>query len=150
MEDVNRWPLRLLASESCKSSNILISSANAILSGNDPVLLEEELVADFKTNVVGNVNLINLFMPLILKGQQKKVLFITSGHGSVELVNEVGIDIAGPYAIGKAAGNIAIAKLNAEYAKDGVLLMSISPGVVSTGNIDFSQGGCDPVQFILF
>lgn len=113
--------------------------ADFLYRGQDHALLEHELLDDFKTNVIGNINLFNLFMPLILKGKQKKILYISSGHGDLDLINQVHIAISGPYAIGKAAANVAVAKLNAEYAKDGVMLMSISPGVVDTGIIDPSK-----------
>lgn len=107
--------------------------------GKDPVALEEELMAGCKTNVVGNVHLFNLFTPLILKGKQKKVIFISSGHGDIELISKYDVEITGPYAVGKAATNAVVAKFSAEYAKDGVLFMSISPGVVDTGHFDPSK-----------
>lgn len=90
----------------------------------------------FKTNVVGNVHLFNLFMPLILKGQQKKVIFISSGHADLDFISKCEVEVSGPYAVGKAATNTVVAKFGAEYGNDGVLFMSISPGVVDTGHFD--------------
>ncbi|KAK5089760.1 hypothetical protein LTR70_006602 [Exophiala xenobiotica] len=104
--------------------------------GKNPAALEEELMAGCKTNVVGNVHLFNLFLPLILKGQQKKVITISSGHADLDLISKYEIEVTGPYAVGKAATNAVVAKFGAEYAKDGVLFMSISPGVVDTGHFD--------------
>lgn len=98
--------------------------------------MEEEFMAGCKTNVVGNVNLFNLFLPLILKGKQKKVAFISSGMADIELIRNLEIEMSAPYAVGKAAANAVVAKFSAEYAKDGVLFMSISPGVVDTGHFD--------------
>lgn len=93
-------------------------------------------MAGCKTNVVGNVHLFNLFVPLILKGQQKKVIAISSGHADLDLISKYEIEVSGPYAVGKAATNAVVAKFGAEYAKDGVLFMSISPGVVDTGHFN--------------
>ena len=53
---------------------------------------------------------------------------------STDLVNEVEIDMAGPYVISKAAVNMAVAHYNALYKKEGILFMAISPGYVDTGN----------------
>lgn len=54
----------------------------------------------------------------------------------LDLISKYEIEISGPYAAGKAAMNAVVAKFHAEYAKDGVLFMSISPGVVDTGHFD--------------
>lgn len=47
--------------------------------------------------------------------------------------------MTGPYTVDKAAMNVIVAKYAAEYGKDGVLFMSISPGVVDTGHLDPSK-----------
>lgn len=104
--------------------------------GKNPDSLEKEILAGCKSNVVGTVHLFNLFVPLILKGRQKKVVFISSGHCDLDLIRKFDIAVTGPYAVDKAAVNTVVAKFSAEYAKDGVLFMSISPGVVDTGNFD--------------
>ncbi|OAG16231.1 NAD(P)-binding protein [Alternaria alternata] len=100
--------------------------------GKDPAKMEASLNQLFSVNVVGNIHLFNLFMPLVLKGNVKKVVTISSGMGDTELVRKYNISEDGPYAISKAAVNMAVAKFSAEYAKDGVLFLSISPGVVGT------------------
>jgi NAD(P)-dependent dehydrogenase (short-subunit alcohol dehydrogenase family) len=94
--------------------------------------MEASLHQLFSVNVVGNIHLFNLFMPLVLKGNVKKVVTISSGMGDTELVRKYNVSEDGPYAISKAAVNMAVAKFSAEYAKDGVLFLSISPGVVGT------------------
>lgn len=72
-------------------------------------------------------------MPLILKGNVKKVVSITSGHADLDIATKWQVHEAGPYAISKAAINMAIGKFHAEFAKDGVLFFSVSPGVVDVG-----------------
>jgi NAD(P)-dependent dehydrogenase (short-subunit alcohol dehydrogenase family) len=101
--------------------------------GQDPDHLTRDLNESFNTNVVGNIHLYNLFMPLILKGSVKKVVAITSGLADIELSVKYGIHEAAPYSISKVAMNMATAKFQAEYEKDGVLFIGISPGVVDTG-----------------
>lgn len=68
----------------------------------------------------------------------KKVVFISSGNADLDLISKYEIEVTGPYSLEKAATNVAVAKFHAEYAKDGVLFMSISPGVVDTGHFDAS------------
>ncbi|CAI7616453.1 unnamed protein product [Penicillium discolor] len=102
--------------------------------GQQPEALEENLIKCFKINTVSNIHLFNLFMPLILKGEVKKVIAISSGHASLDAISNLGIEVAPLYTISKAALNAAVAKFSAQYAKDGVLFMSICPGMVDTGH----------------
>lgn len=53
----------------------------------------------------------------------------------LELVSQFSVTAGAPYAMSKAAMNLAVAKFSAEYSKDGVLFMSISPGLVDTGRV---------------
>lgn len=100
------------------------------------------------TNVIGNMHLINLFLPLILKGKAKKVLAITTGMADTDFINQFDIQVGPLYATSKAALNVIIAKFNAQYKKDGVLFLGVSPGVVDTGNFDPSA--CTSPFFLLF
>ena len=94
----------------------------------------EDLASSFKTNVIGVIQTINAFVPLLRKGTAKKVLTLSTGLASTDFVNEVEFDTSGPYAISKAAVNMAVALYNGLYKKEGILFMAISPGVVDTGN----------------
>ena len=87
----------------------------------------------FQTNVVGNIHLFNLFLPLVMKGKVKKVITISSGHADLDLINDLEIETSALYSASKAAMNVIVAKFNAQYKKDGVLFVSISPGVVEVG-----------------
>lgn len=84
----------------------------------------------FRINVLGNVHLINLFMPLILKGQVRKVISISSGTADLEPMRQFDMELSSGYVISKAAMNAAVGKFSAQYRKDGVLFMSICPGIV--------------------
>lgn len=96
--------------------------------------LDEELLETLKTNVIAQIHLINFFLPLILKGNAKKVIVLGTGHADDELINKYEVEIAAPYSISKAALNTTIAKYNAELGKkEGVLFLSVSPGYVETG-----------------
>ncbi|KAL8911467.1 MAG: hypothetical protein Q9171_003365 [Xanthocarpia ochracea] len=101
---------------------------------DDPDTLVKDLTTSFATNVVGVIQTINVFVPLLRKGTEKKVLTISTGMADADIINEAEIDVAAPYSISKAAVNVAVAKYNALYKKEGILFMAISPGVVDTGN----------------
>lgn len=72
-------------------------------------------------------------MPFVLNSRVKKVAAISTGMADLDFVNDYSIQMAAPYAISKAALNLAVAKFNARYKRDGVLFLSISPGFVATG-----------------
>lgn len=101
--------------------------------GNDPKRLEEDLLTCFRINVVGNVHLFNLYMPLVLKGDVKKVITLGSGFADNDLTTNYAIDVAGPYTVSKAAMNTVVAKFSAQYGEKGVLFLSIAPGAVEVG-----------------
>ena len=92
----------------------------------------------FQTNVVGNIHLFNLFLPLVMAGKVKKVIAISSGHADLDLINDLEIETSALYSASKAAMNVIVAKFNAQYKKDGVLFVSISPGAVEVGH--FADG----------
>ena len=98
---------------------------------DDYETLEYGLTESFRVNVVGVINTINVFLPLIKKGTAKKVVLISSGAADPALVNS-GIATDAPYSISKAAANLAIFKYNAKYQKEGFLFFALSPGVVKT------------------
>lgn len=101
-----------------------------------PEKLEEDLLASFRVNVIGQINLFNLFLPLILKGKAKKVITLTTGLADTNLTTNYNLELAAPYSISKAGTNMAVAKYHATYGPRGVLFMSISPGFVESGHQD--------------
>lgn len=52
--------------------------------------------------------------------------------GDIDMVKELEMDIAGPYAISKSGVNMVVAKYNALYRKEGILFIAICPGSVDT------------------
>ncbi|KAG7101553.1 Short chain dehydrogenase virK like protein [Verticillium longisporum] len=74
--------------------------------GQSPKELEDDLIYSFKVNAVGPVHLFNLYLPLILKGDAKKAIAITSGMADLDLINDYRIDVAViAVAIEKPIGN---------------------------------------------
>lgn len=98
--------------------------------------LEDDLKMLFDVNVVANIHLFNLFIPLILKGKEKKVITISTGLADLEFTNNFEHEFTPLYSISKAAMNMAVAKFNAQYKKEGVLFMSVCPGMVDVGQFN--------------
>ncbi|KAH8887294.1 NAD(P)-binding protein [Thozetella sp. PMI_491] len=98
----------------------------------DPEKWAQELDQHFRITVMGNIQLLCAFLPLIQKGQAKKVIALSSGLADPDLISKFDIDGDVAYSISKASLNMAIAKFSAQYRKDGVLFMSIAPGLVAT------------------
>ncbi|KAH9845063.1 NAD(P)-binding protein [Teratosphaeria destructans] len=125
----------------CGSLDVLINNA-ALLSersqwtsllDHETDELEEELMSSFKANVVGTAHTINAFLPLIRKGQVKKVITLSTGVADLDLTNQYALANVAPYSISKAATNMLVAKYNAALGKsEGILFLSISPGMVDT------------------
>jgi len=105
-----------------------------------PADLEDAHMSTYKTNVLGVAHTTNAFLPLIRKGQLKKVITISSGMADDELINQFSIPHQASYSMSKSAVNTLVAKYNAAYGKkEGILFLAISPGLVDTGFVDTSQ-----------
>ncbi|KAK2610270.1 hypothetical protein N8I77_003718 [Diaporthe amygdali] len=139
--------LRLAAKEVARLTggglDVLIANASYSIVGFDAIStqatqdqnFDRDMLESFRINVIGNTHLIANFLPLIERGTLKKVVVLSSGMGDVPLVVESEMKWQSPYAISKAALNMAVAKFHAQYAVKGILVMSISPGVVDTDSV---------------
>ena len=96
---------------------------------------DEQFYKLMQVNVLANIHLYNIFMPQILKSRVKKVVVLSSGHADLDVVAEYDIDVAPLYTASKAAMNMITGKFSAQYKKDGVLFLSICPGMVDVGRI---------------
>lgn len=99
---------------------------------NKPELFLTELDKSNTTNVAGPLFAINAFLPLLRKGKEKRVTYISSGVASLTETLETCLTNSVPYSVSKAAGNIIIAKFAAELQDEGFIFLSIAPGAVAT------------------
>ncbi|KFA70818.1 hypothetical protein S40288_09711 [Stachybotrys chartarum IBT 40288] len=93
---------------------------------------ENDLAEAMHINVTVNVHLFALYLPLIRKGQAKKIIYISTGMADIEMISNFQIAVHPIYSMTKAAGNAAVAKFDAQYRNEGILFMSVSPGLVNT------------------
>ncbi|KAJ5408966.1 Short-chain dehydrogenase/reductase SDR [Penicillium cosmopolitanum] len=94
--------------------------------------MEKDLLESLEINLLAVIKSIHAFVPLIRNGKGKKVITISTGMSDLDLINSTEVAFASPYAISKGAVNVAIAKYNALYNKEGILFLAISPGYVTT------------------
>ncbi|KAI1127401.1 hypothetical protein F5Y10DRAFT_242971 [Nemania abortiva] len=102
----------------------------------DPKVFNEAFAYTMSTNVIGAVYLFTSLMPLVLKGKAKKIIAISSASADIELQRKYDLELSPIYSASKAALNAIVAKFSAQYARDGVLIMSICPGMVDTQPLD--------------
>jgi NAD(P)-dependent dehydrogenase (short-subunit alcohol dehydrogenase family) len=111
-------------------------NSNLFRRGQNIKALEDDLNELFQINVLGNVPLFNIFLPLIKNGQTKKVVTISSGMSDEKLAVEFELFEAAPYSISKSAMNMVTAKFQGEFKKEGIIFMGVCPGNVTTGHYD--------------
>lgn len=100
--------------------------------GEDPERLEEDILMQMRVNVVGVIHLFNAFTPLILNGKVKKVIALGTGYADPPTALKLNIATPGPYTISKTALNAVVANYHAQYGHQGVLFISIAPGIIAT------------------
>lgn len=98
----------------------------------DPALLEEEMLDLFRINVIGNAHLFNFFIPLVRNGRAKKVIAISSGFADEVVTKNFKLTLAYPYTVSKGALNTLMTKFQAQYIDEGILFLSVCPGIVNT------------------
>jgi NAD(P)-dependent dehydrogenase (short-subunit alcohol dehydrogenase family) len=84
-------------------------------------------------NVIGPTKMAEAFLPSIARSEQKKIINITSGQGSIGKT----WGCCTIYRSSKAALNMMMRNISIELKKQGITVGLISPGFVRTG---FTQG----------
>lgn len=94
--------------------------------------LREDMVHSLDVNVVGVIYSINAFLPLVRKGIVKKIIVISTGMADTNMVVQEDIPGSIIYASMKAATNMVVAKYAVELRGEGITILALSPGLVST------------------
>lgn len=110
-----------------------------------PELFLEELRKSDEANVAGPLFAINAFLPLLRKGTEKRVTYVSSGVADVPETIATRISNSVPYSTSKAGGNIVIAKFAAELQDEGFTFLSIAPGAVATDTLMNASENCELV-----
>lgn len=107
----------------------------------------ELLNASMHANVAGVIFTVNAFIDLVKNSNVKKVIVISSGMADEEIILKAEIAASVPYSISKAGANVVTSKYAAQYKKDGVIFLSLSPGFVQTQADPNEPGECGRLRF---
>ncbi|KAL5088890.1 Short chain dehydrogenase/reductase [Trichoderma simmonsii] len=99
--------------------------------GNEAAF-KREIDESLSVNLFQAVYTINALLPLVEKGQQKKIIYISSGIGDIPTTRATEMPNLLGYSVSKAAGNILIAKYAVELKAKGIKTLAMSPGWVET------------------
>lgn len=97
---------------------------------------EEMFVEVMKTNVYGPLKLSEAFVDNIAVSQQKKIIGMTSGLGSLTLMGRMSRFYY--YQMSKAAMNMGMRALRNDLRSRGIIVAILAPGVVDTDLLDAS------------
>ncbi|KAH8703869.1 hypothetical protein BGW36DRAFT_288702 [Talaromyces proteolyticus] len=98
----------------------------------DAELLHKAFKDTLDTSVFGAIMVTNAFLPLVRRGNEKKIVHISSGMAEIDLIKKTGISYGVAYSAGKAALNVIVAKYAAELAPESIKVLALSPGWVDT------------------
>lgn len=99
---------------------------------SQPHLPNKDMHASLDVNVIGVVNSINTFLPLILRGQAKKIVVISTGGADPDMAVAMHIPFQFTMCVMKAALNMVVTKFAAELKSRDVKVLALSPGIVAT------------------
>jgi NAD(P)-dependent dehydrogenase (short-subunit alcohol dehydrogenase family) len=89
----------------------------------DLPLFEDEL----KLEIINNTILIRSFLPLIRSGRAKKLIFVSSSLGSIQLAESMpGLNDS--YCVSRAALNMLIRKWGGALKHEGITTALVHPG----------------------
>ncbi|KAF2098434.1 NAD(P)-binding protein [Rhizodiscina lignyota] len=101
---------------------------------------EEQLRTEFNqamsTNALGPLFATNAFLPLVRAGKAKKIVVISSGMADMDGMAMAGIAASVAYSASKAAVNLVVAKTALDLKPDGIAILALSPGLVTTSGSD--------------
>ncbi|KAF3923877.1 hypothetical protein ABW21_db0208745 [Orbilia brochopaga] len=95
---------------------------------------EKSFQTSLTDNVLSVVYTTTPFIDLVKKGDQKKILVLSTGIADVDAILQWDMTSNIPYAASKAAMNVLVAKYAIQLKEDGITMVSISPGLVQTSH----------------
>jgi NAD(P)-dependent dehydrogenase (short-subunit alcohol dehydrogenase family) len=112
--------------------DVLVNNAAVFPEEGDESIFEmklEHFREAFETNVLGVILVTRAFVPLLEKGNQPRIVNISSGAGSVAAKEDYGYYA---YSASKAALNMVTRALAAELRPRGICVVAMTPGWVKT------------------
>ncbi|KAI0640955.1 NAD-P-binding protein [Trametes meyenii] len=94
--------------------------------------LDEDFIDAFKVNTLGTIHGITTFLPLLRKGDAKKIITISTNGAAPSATVRYGFCQGVAYGTTKAATVMVAAKYAAALKGEGFTVISLHPGVVDT------------------
>lgn len=115
-----------------KGLDVLINNVGSMPFTPDGIETMTDLESTFTTNVTSTHLVSSAFLPLLKRGQLKKVANISTTLGSITMAPKYSIFPVPAYKVAKAALNMLTVQYGQSFAKDGFTFLTISPGWVKT------------------
>ena len=112
--------------------DILVNNAAVFPEEGDESIFDMDLQHfrdAYETNVIGTIHVTRAFVPLLERGENPRIVNISSGAGSVTAKTDYGYYA---YAASKAALNMLTRGLAAEFRPRGICVVAMTPGWVKT------------------
>ncbi|KAI1443903.1 NAD(P)-binding protein [Annulohypoxylon stygium] len=115
-----------------KGLDVLINNAGICQYAPDGVKSMDNLAESFTINVLSVHWVTRAFLPLLQKGNLKKVANITTSLASITNAHKAHYLLAPAYKISKAAMNALTVQYALDYEKEGFSFMTVCPGWMKT------------------
>ncbi|OJI80407.1 hypothetical protein ASPTUDRAFT_178834 [Aspergillus tubingensis CBS 134.48] len=115
-----------------KGLDVLINNAGIMPSTRDGIENMDNLDSVFHTNVTSAHMVTSAFLPLLKRGNQKKVVNISTTLGSIIMAPRFALFPVPAYKVSKAALNMLTVQYAQSFADQGFTFLAISPGWVKT------------------
>lgn len=89
------------------------------------------LQEDMNINAIAPIRVVRAFLPLLRQGVEKKVVFVSSNLGSLE-ISPMLAGLGDAYSMTKAALNMLAAKWGSTLRQEGIAVVLLHPGWVET------------------
>lgn len=125
--------LKKIVEEKFGRLDLVINNAGVSLKYSSPhdEVEPEDIMENFRVNVIGPFLAGKILRPLLVKGRNPKLINISSQMGSISRTSRSSGD-ATPYRISKAALNMLSKNQALSYEKDNIVTMALHPGWVKT------------------
>ncbi|CZR68488.1 related to protoporphyrinogen oxidase [Phialocephala subalpina] len=103
--------------------------------------MKSDILEAMDINFFSAVFTTNAFLPLIRKGDVKKIITISSGMADEHVILTTELPFAIGYAASKAGLNVTMAKYAVQLKGEGIICLTVSPGWVRTEAAEDFQDG---------
>lgn len=105
-----------------------ISSPRRVFKGSEPPSAAYPC-SQYKTNALGVIHSIQAFLPILRAGNMKRIIVISSASVDPKFIRGASLTYMPAYAMTKAAALIVTTNYALKLAREGFIVISLSPGL---------------------